>query len=194
MMLATATSEAQAPESTPSPEELVARAIRGDRRAWESLVDLYTGLIWAVTRQFRLSDADASDVAQTTWLRLLEHIDRLREPSRVGPWLATTARRECLRTIACRKRIVLTDNESDLEATDVEDASVDRALLAAERCQDVNEALARLPQRWRDIMRLLTTDPPMPYEAISETLHVPIGSIGPTRRRCLRRLQDLIDE
>ena len=176
-----------------SPEALVRRAIAGDRRAWEGLVDLYSGLIWALTRQFRLCDADAADVMQTTWLRLLEHIDRLNDASRVGAWLATTARRECLRTLAHRKRVVLTGDERDLESEDVRGAEVDSSLLAAERAEHVSSALSQLPQRWRQIMILLSADPPTSYEEISATLHVPIGSIGPTRRRCLRRLHGLLD-
>lgn len=173
--------------------ELVDRAIHGDRQAWEHLVDRYTGLISAITRQFRLCDADAADVAQTTWLRLLEHIRQIHDPSRVGPWLATTARRECLRVLAQRKRIVLTGDDGDLDRTDNGQPEVDASLLAAERSTVVNDALSQLPPRWRDIMTLLSADPPMAYEQISQTLNVPIGSIGPTRRRCLRRLQGLLD-
>jgi RNA polymerase sigma factor (sigma-70 family) len=177
----------------PGPEQLVQRAMRGDHRAWEALVDLYSGLIWAVTRQFRLCDADAADVTQTTWLRLLEHIDGLHDASRVGPWLATTARRECLRILAQRKRLVLTGDASEFERADRPDAEVDASLLAAERSSSVHEALSLLPERWRDIMTLLTVDPPMAYEQISATLDVPIGSIGPTRRRCLQRLHGLLE-
>jgi RNA polymerase sigma factor (sigma-70 family) len=180
-------------DATPTPAELVERAMHGDRQAWEQLVDLYSGLVWAVTRHFRLSDADAADVTQTTWLRLLEHIDRLNDASRVGPWLATTARRECLRTVAQRRRVVPTDDETQFERLDGTDAGLDASMLAAERCETVNAALARLPQRWREIMTLLTSDPPTPYEEISARLGVPIGSIGPTRRRCLRRLEVLLE-
>lgn len=174
-------------------EELVARAMHGDRAAWEDLVDRYSGVVWAVTRQFRLCDADAADITQTTWLRLLEHMDRLHDPSRVGAWLATTARRECLRMVAQRKRIVLTGEECDLEPAGGSVAEIDASLLAAERAESVSAALSQLPARWRDIMTMLTSDPPTPYEEISATLDVPIGSIGPTRRRCLRRLQELLD-
>lgn len=176
-----------------SVSELAALAMRGDRGAWEELVDLYSGLIWAVTRQFRLCDADAADVAQTTWLRLLEHIDQIHDTSRVGPWLATTARRECLRIIAQRKRVVLTGDDSDLDHNDGSQPDVDASLLAAESSSVVKCALSQLPPRWRDIMTLLNADPPVPYEEISQTLNVPIGSIGPTRRRCLRRLQELLE-
>jgi RNA polymerase sigma factor (sigma-70 family) len=173
--------------------QIVEAAMDGDRAAWEQLVDLYSGLIWAVTRQFRLSDADAADVAQTTWLRLFEHIRQINDTSRVGPWLATTARRECLRTVAQRKRVIVTDDESDLDRCDVPQPEIDASLLAAERSSVVQAALSQLPPRWRDIMTLLTADPPVPYEEIAQTLHVPIGSIGPTRRRCLRRLQTLLE-
>ena len=184
------------PQSTaeqPTAADLVDRALHDDKRAWNQLVELYSGLIRAVTRQFRLGDADAADVTQTTWLRLLEHIDQIHDGSRVGPWLATTARRECLRVVAQRKRVVLSGEAADFEYAVGDDGEVDGALLAAERAAYVNEALAQLPPRWRDIMTLLSADPPVPYEQISQTLHVPIGSIGPTRRRCLRRLQVLLD-
>ena len=87
--------------------ELVRRAADGDRKAWERLVDQFARLIWSITAEFKLVESDAADVAQTTWLRLLEHIDRIEYPDRVGSWLAATARNECLRSLAARKRVVL---------------------------------------------------------------------------------------
>src|SRR3954462_15206508 len=83
---------------------LVSEAAAGNRNAWAQLVELYGGLIYSIARGQRLNEADAGDVAQTTWLRLLEHIDRLRDPCSVGAWLATTARRESLRIIRHRQR------------------------------------------------------------------------------------------
>ncbi|MDQ1463257.1 MAG: hypothetical protein QOC73_198, partial [Actinomycetota bacterium] len=80
-----------------STAELVAAAHAGDSSAWGELVDRYGGLVWAVARGFALSTADASDVSQTTWLRLVEHLGRLREPEHLGGWLATTARHECFK-------------------------------------------------------------------------------------------------
>jgi hypothetical protein len=96
---------------------LVRRAAEGDRWAWERLVDQYARLIWAMTRDFKLAESDAADVAQVTWLRLLEHIDRLEHPARLGSWLAATARHECLRTVAARKKIVLVHDEAALTDT-----------------------------------------------------------------------------
>ena len=87
--------------------EMVGRAAAGDSEAWGWLVDQYSRLIWSITTEFRLYESDAADVVQTTWLRLLEHIDRIQYPDRVGSWLAATARNECLRSLAARKRVVL---------------------------------------------------------------------------------------
>ena len=91
---------------------LVHSAAAGDRRSWERLVDQFARLIWSITADFKLAESDAADVAQTTWLRLLEHIDRIEYPDRVGSWLAATARNECLRSLAAHnRRVVLAQND-----------------------------------------------------------------------------------
>ena len=172
--------------------QLVRRAAEGDRRAWERLVDKYARLIWAITRDFKLGESDAADVAQATWLRLLEHIDRIEYPDRVGSWIAATARNECLRSLAARKRVVLAHDEVTLDSVPSSDAAVDEGLLAAERAEVVRDAVSRLPHRWQQLMELLMADPPVSYAEISDRLDLPVGSIGPTRRRCLARLQVLL--
>jgi RNA polymerase sigma factor (sigma-70 family) len=172
--------------------QLVQRAAQGDRGAWERLVDKYARLIWAITRDFKLGESDAADVAQATWLRLLEHIDRIEYPDRVGSWIAATARNECLRSLAARKRVVLAHDEVTLGSVPSSDAAVDEGLLAAERAEVVREAVSRLPHRWQQLMELLMADPPVSYVEISDRLDLPVGSIGPTRRRCLARLQVLL--
>src|SRR6516225_5916261 len=93
---------------------LVRGAAEGDRGAWERLVDQFARLIWSITAEYKLVESDAADVCQTTWLRLLEHIDRIEHPDRVGSWLAATARNECLRSVAARKRVVLGHDDTDL--------------------------------------------------------------------------------
>jgi RNA polymerase sigma factor (sigma-70 family) len=172
---------------------LVQRAACGDKRAWERLVDQYARLIWAMTRDFKLAESDAADVFQATWLRLLEHIDRLEHPARVGSWLAATARRECLRSLAARKRVMLVHDDDALKVgAAAHEPEVDERLLAAERDQTVRDALSRLPWRWRRLVELLMADPPASYAEISEQLGLPVGSIGPTRGRCLARLRVLL--
>lgn len=171
---------------------VVQRAVAGDHSAWELLVDQYARLVWAVTREFRLTESDAADVFQATWLRLLEHIERLEQPARVGSWLAATARNECLRSIAARKRVVLVQDDVTLNDDVAHEPEIDEQLLAEERAQVVREALSCLPWRWRRLVELLMADPPVSYVDISNELGLPVGSIGPTRGRCLARLRVLL--
>ena len=171
---------------------LVRRAAGGDRRAWERLVDQYARLIWAITRDFKLVESDGADVTQVTWLRLLEHIHQIEHPDRVGSWLASTARNECLRHLAARKKIVLAEDDVVLDGAAVSEPEVDERLLSVERSQMVREALAHLPWRWQRMLELLMADPPASYAEISAQLGLPIGSIGPTRSRCLARLRMLL--
>jgi RNA polymerase sigma factor (sigma-70 family) len=174
---------------------LVRMAAAGDRNAWERLVDQYSRLIWAMTRDFRLAESDAADVVQATWLRLLEHIDRIEYPERIGSWLATTARHECLRHLAAGKKVMLMhDEESTLGDAASHQPDVDERLLADERAQEVREALTMLPGRWQQLLELLMADPPASYAEISDQLGLPVGSIGPTRGRCLERLRVLLVE
>lgn len=168
---------------------LVRRAADGDRQAWERLVDQFARLIWSITGEFRLAESDAADVAQTTWLRLLEHIDRIQYPDRVGSWLAATARNECLRNIAAHKRVVLGHDNADLDNAVAQEPDIDARLLADEQAQVVQEAMSCLPRRWQRLLELLMADPPASYAEISDQLGLPIGSIGPTRGRCLERLR-----
>jgi RNA polymerase sigma factor (sigma-70 family) len=172
---------------------LVRNAVGGNRWAWERLVDQYSRLIWAMTRDFNLTESDAADVVQATWLRLLEHIHRIECPDRIGSWLATTARHECLRQLAARKRVVLLENDELAFAEVLLDRQdVDERLLAEERAQAVRKALALLPSRWQRLLELLMSDPPASYAEISDQLGLPIGSIGPTRGRCIERLRVLL--
>lgn len=169
---------------------LVRQAARGDRGAWERLVDQYSRLLWATTRDFRLAENDAADVVQGTWLRLLEHIDRIEYPERIGSWLATTARHECLRHLAAGKRVMVVQDDHDAFKADVgHQPDVDERLLADERAQAVRDALSTLPSRSQRLLELLMADPPASYTEISDQLGLPIGSIGPTRGRCLERLR-----
>lgn len=179
-------------DDAPDIAGLVRGAAAGDRRAWERLVDQYARLIWAITAEFKLTESDAADVAQTTWLRLLEHIDRIKYPDRVGSWLAATARNECLRSLAARKRVVLAHDDEIFIGAASSSPEVDERILAHERDQVVRDALCRLPRRWQRLLELLMADPPVSYADISSELDLPVGSIGPTRGRCLARLRVLL--
>lgn len=171
-------------------EALVASAADGDETAWSALVDAYSGLVWAVARGVGLGRADAADVSQTTWLRLAEHVRSIREPASVGAWLATTARREALRTAQAAGRSVLRDPlDPSGGVADADAPTVDAGLLAEERQAALWRALRRLPMPCRSLLRLLLADPAPSYAEVSAALNMPIGSIGPTRARCLDRLR-----
>lgn len=171
--------------------DLVQAAAAGDGGAWNVLVSRYSGLVWSIARQHRLSDADAGDVCQATWLRLVENLGSLREPEAVGGWLATTVRRESLRIIKHSARQVPTDIGTEIDISDdTARTDPDRFLLADERQVAMRTAFASLGDACRTLLALLIADPPVTYAEISATLDMPVGSIGPTRSRCLERLKN----
>jgi RNA polymerase sigma factor (sigma-70 family) len=167
---------------------LVAAAARGESSAWNSLVDRFAPLVWSICIRHRLSRPDAADVSQNVWLHLAEKLDTIREPAALAGWLATTTRRECLALMRRRDREVLSAMETDL-ADDGDATDPARNLLRAEREQALLAAFAELPDNARRLLLLLMEDPPRPYREISETLGIPVGSIGPTRARYLERLR-----
>src|SRR4051812_3808094 len=171
---------------------LVRAAAGGDHQAWQSLVGRYVALLWSIAFRHGLNESDAADVVQNTWLRLFEHIDDVREPARVGSWLATTAQRESLRLVAQHQRVVPSDDEMTFDGADRLQAPLDEALLAREQVAQARAALDTLPPTWRSLVEALTQEPPLTYEEIVVELGVPIGSIGPTRGRSVRRLRELV--
>lgn len=167
--------------------QLVAAARSGDADAWNVLVEQFAGLVWHVIRGFRLSNAAGEDVYQTTWLRLAEHLDRIRQPESLGGWLARTARNECLRAVKLGGREDLRDN-LDVDLVD-RGGPVDRTLDDQATNEILWKAFATLSQACQQLLRLLISEPPLPYDRISELLGMSIGSIGPTRARCLAKLR-----
>ena len=170
---------------------VVAEARCGSSVAWEVLVDRFSGLVASMARRCRLSDADVAEVCQTTWLRLVENLDRIEQPERIGAWLATTSRRESLR-IATRKTVVSSTEEMD--PVDEQSDPPDAALLRQEQVQMIRLAAERLSPKSRQLLGLLMGDDDLPYKEIAEQLNMPVGSIGPTRGRCLEQLRQILEE
>jgi RNA polymerase sigma factor (sigma-70 family) len=170
--------------------ELLAAAARGDQPAWDALVQRHASLLWAIARSYRLSAADAADVVQTTWLRLVEHLDAIADPERLAGWLATTVRRECVHLIRRTDRHA----EFAAELPDLEDdgPAPDAALLRDERDAELWGALARLDELCQRLLRVLMADPPPAYADVAVALGIKVGSIGPTRARCLAKLRALV--
>jgi RNA polymerase sigma factor (sigma-70 family) len=166
--------------------ENVRRAAEGDQEAWNALVKQYSGLLWSVVRGFRLGEQQSADVVQTTWLRLVEHISRIRDPQRVAAWLVMTARNGCIDAIRQARRQRPLDDEYELPSPD---ESPEGVVLRYERVTLVREAMTLLSERDRELLTLLSVSPPLPYGEISARLSMPVGSIGPTRMRALGRLR-----
>lgn len=190
------------PESSgtdPGDAALVARCRTGDAQAWAELVRRYQRLIYTVPRRAGLPEADAADVFQFTFARLVEHLRRLDDPARVRAWLVTTARRETLRLLSLQQRVgpaavaagIGAEAEEDPIAQLPDPAPLPDTLLQSLQEQDrVRRALDLLDERSRSFVELLfLQDPPLAYTEIAARLGMAEGSIGPTRARCLDKLR-----
>ncbi|MEX1037963.1 MAG: sigma-70 family RNA polymerase sigma factor [Acidimicrobiia bacterium] len=169
--------------------ELLLRAAAGEREAWNALVERFGQMVWSVARSFRLDEAAASDVAQTVWLRLIENIDKIQDPERLPGWLATTCRREALRVIKLGERAVPSDFEYDIEDPS---PSLESMMIEDEESREVVTAFRELDEDCQQLLRLMTVEPALSYEEISEATGRPVGSLGPTRGRCVERLKAAI--
>ncbi len=170
--------------------DLVTRAGKGDKQAWDALVERYAPLIWTICRRHRLGDADAEDVGQSVWLQLVEQLGRVRDPAALPGWLATTTRRGCLRVLRAPRGPLAAGYALDAEFFPDEQAgTAEQELLLAERRAALREAFLNLPPSGQRLIALLIADPPVPYAKISARLGIPVGSIGPTRSRCLDKLR-----
>jgi RNA polymerase sigma factor (sigma-70 family) len=167
---------------------LVDGALRGDSPSWDRLVTRFENLVWSVVRGFALSDADSLDAAQMTWLRLVEKLDGVTNPDKVGSWLITTARRECLQIIERRARSLPVDPVDAFRHL----VSPQDSLQMVE-CKDeldrIFAAFKHLSEKCRSLLRVVLSDPAPTYEEISDALGLPIGTIGPRRQRCLAQLR-----
>lgn len=179
------------PEPTDSnAAHLVERCAGGDRAAWSLLIDRYAGLVYAIARGHGLDESSADDVAQAVFSTLWRKIGDLRRTDSLVSWLSTTARRECWKVIKSRRRAG-TVGPQDEPA--VESLS-DERLEALESASKVREALDELGGRCKELLvALFFTHGESDYAAVSEHLSIPIGSIGPTRKRCLAKLAALLD-
>jgi RNA polymerase sigma factor (sigma-70 family) len=176
-------------------DRLVRAAADGDQAAWNAIVDRFGALLWATCRAHRLSASDAGDVCQLTWLRLLEHLDTIRDPARLPGWLATTCRRECLVVLRRNRRLQPVDDDRLLHLGP-DETPADLPLMVADRDAGLWQAFSRLSLRCQQILRLLVVAPengPPSYQLVAQALGLPTGSLGPTRGRCLAQLREMLD-
>jgi RNA polymerase sigma factor (sigma-70 family) len=170
--------------------DLVTCAKGGDRQAWDALIERYAPLIWSICRKYRLDRADTEDVGQSVWLQLVNQLDKIYDPAALPGWLATTTRRECGRVIRAAHRPRAVVGAFDAEnIPDQHAETAEQELLAAERHAALHEAFTQLPRDGQRLIAMLIADPPVPYAEISARLGIPVGSIGPTRSRCLDKMR-----
>jgi len=175
---------------------LLRLAADGDQPAWNELVDRFSTLLWSICRSYGLSAADAADVFQLTWLRLLEHVDSIQDPGRLPGWLATTCRHECLSHLRRNKRSQPTGDYQLLDQLSARSAGADRSSLVADRNALLWRAFSQLSDRCQQLLRVLVVeaaDGPPAYGLAAAALDMPVGSLGPTRGRCLAHLRKLLD-
>lgn len=160
----------------------------GDQAALEELVRLLSPTLWQVVRATGLDRASAEDVVQNTWLSLVDHAGTISNPMAVAGWLCTTARREAWRVSKKVKRELATDDDVLGSALPYVDGPEDGVVLAEDKAV-LRRSLARISVRCQALLRMLAAGPRPEYAEVSEALEMPVGSIGPTRARCLEKLR-----
>lgn len=169
--------------------DLVIRARKGDSDAWDALVERFAPLIWSICRRYSLERADANDVGQHVWLQLVDQLAVVHNPAALAGWLATT-KRECIRVKRAARHQQALGLAPDVEnIPDQQTGMAEQELLLAERHVALREAFTRLPVPCQRLIAILIQDPPVPYAEISARLHIPVGSIGPSRSRCMEKLR-----
>lgn len=179
--------------NTDSAADFLLQIGNGDRAVWDELLRRYGKLASATVRSFRLQEADALDAIQNTWLRLAEHAEQVRFPERLGGWLATTARRECLHIL---RRTKLGSQYTDLLPETVSDPSPgpEKRAIDAHSTRILHTLIDGLAPRQRTLIRMLFAEDPCSYDTVARSTGIPHGGIGPTRARALRQLRDKIDQ
>jgi RNA polymerase sigma factor (sigma-70 family) len=178
-----------------SVSRLLHAAAEGDSQAWEQLVDRYADLVWSVCRKLGLNTEDAADVVQLTWLALLENLDRIREPARLAGWLSTTCRRQAL-SLMRRSRPTVNVEDTHMERLLGGGAPADEPVLTAEQFAILWQTFQQLSDMCQRVLRALVVeaeDGPPSYHAVAAKLGMRVGSLGPTRARCLEQLRKLLD-
>ena len=170
-------------------EDLTRAAADGDRRAWDQLYQRYQPLISRMCRRYGLNTSDAADVSQTVWMQLVRYAGQIREPRSLPGWLATTVKHECLAVVQSGRNIEPADPMMDRRLQQIDRTEIDEHLHLSDRRRSLHEGLSQLRPHQRELVLLLIAEPQMSYQEISGRLGMPVGSIGPTRARCLHQLR-----
>ena len=175
-----------------STSEIIRDARSGAAGAADRFVAEFDRLVWWTVRSFRLSEPDAEDVVQNTWLRAFEHLDDVRDPARVSSWLVTIARRECLKALRSGRREV-PGLEQQAERRDERSPQPEKAALDARMNDLLWQHVNSLPPPSRDLVVTLSSSDAPAYAELARRRNIPIGSIGPRRMRSLRKLRTSLE-
>jgi len=167
----------------------VKAAVRGRQSAWRDLYRRYNPLVIATAARFRLSPTSIEDVSQSVWSLLFTHLARVREPKALPGWIVTTTRTESYRVLRVDARCAPSDPTTDPRLEGVDRTEPGAQLYRAELCRELDELIDVLSIEHRRLMRMLMADPQPSYAEVSRALSIPLGSIGPTRARCLARMR-----
>ncbi len=173
-------------------QELWEKILAGDEAAWAELVRRYQALVYAVATRMRLSQADAADCFQQTWVLLFRNRRKLQDPNRISSWLVTTAKREALRL----KRRAGSDPGETEQESQIDDAPLpDEHIEALERQSIIQNALRAIDGRCQQLLEaFFFADEEVGYEKIASDLGISLNSLGPIRRRCLDRLKAILEK
>lgn len=164
----------------------------GDTRAMDELVRLMTPLLWHVVRSYGLDSALAEDVVQSTWLTLVRKHESITEPQAVSGWLTMVARREAWRVGKLHRRADATETEN-LELHLPAQESAEQTAATDDESRRLWRAVAQLSDRCQRLLRIVAFEERPDYARIAQDMAMPIGSIGPTRQRCLGKLRALLE-
>jgi RNA polymerase sigma factor (sigma-70 family) len=174
----------------PPVDDLVMRARKGDKQAWDSLIERCSPLVWSICCRYQLGRANADGVGQSVWLQLVDHLETERDPAAIASWLAATTRRECGRARRAAHQpstaVQVLGAENIMEE---QTGMVGHDLAKAERNAALREAFTHLPSRCQQLLGMLIEDPPVPHGEISAKLGIPVESIGAACGRCLDKLR-----
>lgn len=195
--------QTNSPYRSATDQALIVACLAGKAEAWDALISRYAALIYSVCLRMGVSHADTEDVFQDVCLILLNHLADLREIAKLSGWLISTTKREAWRLSRRRGATVaadLGDGEWEMESGESvgqqnAGANPETEVMALAEQQLMREALQRLPDRCRELLTLLyTTEEPLSYQELSVKFALPVGSIGPTRARCLQSLRIILQE
>jgi RNA polymerase sigma factor (sigma-70 family) len=174
----------------PTVVTLVVAARDGDQHAWNAIVDRYAPLVWSIGRRHDLSRLDIDDVGQSVWLKLVEHLGDIRDPAALPGWIATTTRNECLRVLRTSRSREHAEHLAEPDGVSEGGfAEIEQELERAQRQVALRVAFRELRPRCQELLSKLFAEPRPAYRDISATLNMKVGSIGPSRERCLAELR-----